>query len=248
MSDPISMNSATSFGSITSMFYVKGNEKKAKDKTKRLTEPPEYEKPVPPDQAIPSRLDFKMNGIILNNFGVINPATLTGYGYGVQATKAINDNVGFGAEWMIVNFALSDRSGKTVPDPSGPSSKRNSYTRFACWFSPYFSAGFASGIMGIAPYVKAGPDLFYTTTSNYLANQGGVDTFRGLLDVNLSVGTNIRVFTIKRSRAHCGTIEIKRDMYFNLYMESGIPTMISSFSSKTGRKPYTLGFGIDFGY
>jgi hypothetical protein len=246
MSDPISMNNG--LGSITSMFFVNGNDKKHKDKTKRLLEPPEYERPVPPEKGIPSRIDFKMNANVLSNFGVVNPATLTGYGYGVQATNSINDNIGLGCEWTIVNFALPNKSVKTAPNPSGPSLKNYSYSRFATWFSPYFEAGFASGIMGIAPYVKAGPDIFYTTTSNYLTDQGGGDTFRGLFDVNLSIGTNVRVFTIKRSRAHCGTIEIKRDMYFNLYLEAGNPTMISSFSSKTGRKPFNFGFGIDFGY
>ena len=248
MSAPISMNIATGFGSITSIFYVNSNNWKAKDRTKRLTEPPEYERPVPPDRDIPSKVDFKMNGIILNNFGVINPATLTGYGYSAQATASITDNVGFGADWTVVNFALPNRSGKTVTDPSVQSSKIDSYTRFAGWFSPFITAGFESGILGLAPYAKAGPDVFYTTTSNYLTDQRGGDTFHGLVDVNLSVGTNVRIFTIKRSKARCGTIEIKRDIYLNLYFELGIPTAISSFSSKTGRTPFTLGFGIDFGY
>ncbi len=230
------------------MFYVKGHDKKGKDKTKRLTEPPEFERPVPPDQAIPSRLDFKMNGIILNNFGVISPYTLTGYGYGAQATRAINDNVGFGGEWTVVNFAQPDRSGNAASGPAAETSKGYPYTRFACWFSPYVIAGFSPGIMRVSPYVKAGPDFIYTTTSNYLSDQKGADTVRGLIDVNLSVGTNVQVLKIKKKRAYCGTIEKKKDIYINLYFELGFPTVIASFSSKTGRTPFTLGFGIDFGY
>jgi hypothetical protein len=239
MSDPISMSNGS--GSIFSIFSSKN-----KDKTKRLTEPRETEKPVPPDHEKPSTLDARMNGIILNNFGVINPKTMTGYGYGFQAMGTINENLGLGAEMKVVNFQQPSRSGNNISDPSIKASTLAPYTRFASWYSPFIAAGFFSGKKGVSPYVRTGPNFIYTITSTYYPDRGGVDTPRGLLDVSLSVGANVQIYKVKRMKAYCAHYEAKKSLFIDLYMELGIPMIIAS--SKTGRTPFTLGFGIDFGY